>query len=108
MSSTDKMLITLDKYRVRRGEYRIIAEDGTETLIEEKPTLGKIQTAIGASFLDSVKFPHFQVMMVDDTGMVDRRPVNAKATELYHAKCRPGTIYAIHGPVAIVNDMDFA
>jgi hypothetical protein len=47
-------------------------------------------------------------MIVDDTGMIDHKPVNAKATELYRAKCNPGTPFSIHGDVAIVNDADFA
>lgn len=37
-----------------------------------------------------------------------RKPVNAKATELYHAVCKPGTTHQIVGDVAIVNDEDFA
>jgi hypothetical protein len=48
------------------------------------------------------------VMMVDDTGMIDGKPINPKATELYRGVCRPGTPYSIHGDVAIVNDEDFA
>jgi hypothetical protein len=37
-----------------------------------------------------------------------RRPVNAEATRLYLATCRPGTTHQIVGDVAIVNDNDFA
>lgn len=40
-------------------------------------------------------------MAVDDTGMVDGLPVNPIATEAYHANCRPGTVYEIHGPAVI-------
>jgi hypothetical protein len=105
---TDKLLDLLKGVRVKRGEYRILYEDGSQCLVEEKPNIAKIQAAIKAAALDSVNFPDFQVMLVDDTGMIDRRPVNPKATELYRAKCKPGTVYCIHGPAVLVHDMDFA
>jgi hypothetical protein len=94
---------------VRIGEYRIIRVDGTEELVEERPTIQKIYRAIGCECCDSVTLDHKKmiVMMVDDTGMVDGKPVNSKATALYHARCKPGTIWAIHGDVAIVNDESF-
>ena len=95
---------------VRRGEYKIIRVDGTEELVEEKPTLGAVYQAIGCECVDTVTLDHERmiVMMVDDVGMVDGKPVNPKATELYHQRCKPGTLHQIHGDVAIVNDEDFA
>ena len=96
--------------QIKRGEYRIIRTDGTETLIEEKPTLDRVRRAIGAESLDTVcldKRTRTQVMVVDDTGMVDGKPVNPKATALYHSICKPGTVFEIHGDVAICNDLDF-
>jgi hypothetical protein len=39
--------------------------------------------------------------------MIDNKPVNQKATALYHAVCRPGTLHQIHGDVVIVSDRDF-
>jgi len=94
---------------VKRGEYRVIRIDGTEILVEEKPNLRTITRAIGAESIDTVsldKRTRTQIMVVDDTGMIDGKPVNPKATELYHAICKPGTVYAIHGDVAICNDLD--
>jgi hypothetical protein len=44
------------------------------------------------------------VMFVDDTGMIDGKPVNPKATALYHAICKPSTIHQIHGNVVILDD----
>lgn len=46
-------------------------------------------------------------MFVDDAGHAKGLPVNAKATELYHANCRPGTTHEIRGDVCIVLDEDF-
>lgn len=102
-------MTTMEIELVRRGEYRVLRVDGTEQLIEEKPSIGKIERDIGASCLDTVCLDreNSQIMMVDDTGMIDGKPVNSKATALYHSICRPGTVYAIHGDVAIVNDEDF-
>lgn len=99
-----------DEAIIRRGEFKVIRVDGTETMHEQKPTIHSIQQFIGADCLDSVILDrdNEQVMMVDDTGMCDGKPVNPKATALYHAICKPGTIHCIHGDVVIVNDGDFA
>lgn len=49
-------------------------------------------------------------MCVDDNGAITSppRPVNPKATELYHKNCVPGTVWLIRGDVVIVPDVDFA
>lgn len=96
--------------KVKRGEYLLIRVDGTEELIQEKPSLQKIHRDISCDCFDTVILDHKQqiVMMVDDTGMLDGKPVNPKATDLYLTRCNPGTIFSIHGDVAIVNDKDFA
>ena len=68
-----------------------------------------IAQLIGADLCDVVNLRtrDQKMMVVDDTGMLDGRPVNPIATTLYHAICIPGTVYAIHGDVAIVFDTDF-
>lgn len=95
---------------VERGTYKIIRVDGSETMVSEKPTISKITRAIGCGCIDTVILDRRArvVMIVDDTGMVDGKPVNPKATELYHGICRPGTVFSIHGDVAICHDGDFA
>lgn len=95
---------------IKVGEYKIIRVDGTETMHEGKASIGIIERAIGALCLDTVILDRAaeQIMLVDDTGMSDGKPVNPKATALYHSICKPGTVHAIHGDVAIVNDGDFA
>lgn len=95
---------------IKPGQYKVIRVDGTETMHEEKVTLGKIYNAIGSESIDTVILDptNEQIMCVDDTGMLDCRPINEKATALYRAVCRPGTLGNIHGDVVIVNDADFA
>ena len=95
---------------VKLGSYLIIRVNGDEEDVQEKPSIAKINRAIGCSCVDTVTLDRRReiLMIVDDTGMIDGKPVNPKATELYHARCRPGTPYSIHGDVAIVNDQDFA
>lgn len=98
---------------IRRGEFKIIRVDGREELIEEKPTLDRIHKAIGCDTIDAVPltFSHNApalVMIADDNGMIDGKPVNQKATELYRAICKPATFYSIHGDVAICDDRDFS
>lgn len=91
---------------------KLIRADGTETELHGPHAIADIQTMIGASTLDTVVLHSMgypvHVMMVDDTGMIDGRPVNAKATTLYHAQCRPGVTHQIHGDVVIVPDSDYA
>ena len=42
-----------------------------------------------------------RTMAVLDNGMIDGHPVNSIATEAYQANCKPGTLWAIHGPAVI-------
>jgi hypothetical protein len=100
---------------IKRGTWKVIRVDGTEELKKGKPTLDLIYKAIGCECMDTVCLRNKwdrsddQILMaVDDTGMVDGKPVNPKATELYHSVCKPNPIYSIHGDVAICNDEDFA
>ena len=95
--------------QIARGTYKILRMDGSEKFYEESPRLRRIQQLIGAETIDTVTLDRRtgQIMVVDDTGMIDGKPVNPKATELYHAVCKPGTVWAIHGDVALVNDRDF-
>lgn len=63
---------------------------------------------IKADCFDTVNLKDGRVMIVDDTGMLDGKPVNPEATKLYHSVCIPGTTHCIHGDVAIALDKDFA
>jgi hypothetical protein len=94
---------------VNPATYKIIRIDGTETTHEGKAEIADVLRIIGCSCLDTVRIDRKRqtVMFVDDTGMVDRKPVNPKATELYRAVCKPGTLHQIHGDVVIVNDGDY-
>jgi hypothetical protein len=90
--------------------YKIIRVDGTETSHEGKASIVEVLRIIGCDCLDTVVIDRRRqtVMFVDDTGMLDGKPVNAKATALYRAVCKPGTLHSIHGDVVIVNDGDYA
>lgn len=94
---------------VERGSFKVIRVDGSEQLFDEKPTLAKVHRAIGCECFDTVILDRKReiVMLVDDTGAVDNKPINRKATALYHSVCFPGNPYSIHGDVAIVCDGDF-
>jgi hypothetical protein len=101
---------TITVPEIKRGAYLIIRVNGHEEDIPHKPTIGQIQKDIGCDWVDTVLLDHNRqiIMVVDDSGMIDGKPVNQKATALYLTSCRPGTPYSIHGDVAIVNDEDFA
>ena len=44
------------------------------------------------------------LMLVDDTGVIDRKAVNENATALYWKRCKRGTTHQIHGHAIIIND----
>jgi hypothetical protein len=84
--------------------YKIIRVDGSETMHQGVPSISEIMRLITCEGLDTVTIDRRRqtVMFVDDTGMLDGKPVNAKATALYHAVCKPGTVHQIHGDAVIV------
>lgn len=96
-------------------EIRIIRTDGSEEVftIESEP-FREIATLINAKFLSAVNLQDGRVMLVDGNGLIElkpvsaRKPVNPKATALFHAICIPSTTHQIVGDVAIANDEDFA
>ena len=66
-----------------------------------------IRRMIGApQALDTVNLRDGRVLIVDDTGLIDGRPVNPIATGLYRSVCRPGSDGTIHGDVAVLIDAD--
>jgi hypothetical protein len=97
------------EYIIKQGIYKIIRVNGTEELVLGKPSSKKIMEVIDAEGLDTVilDFKNCQVMMVDDTGLIDGKPENPIATQLYRSVCKPGSKGTIHGDVVLVNDKDF-
>lgn len=91
---------------------KLIRTDGTEIHLEGPHAMADIMQIIGAETLDVVKLRHMgeplHAMLVDDEGHLWDRPINQKATTLYHANCKPGTTWPIRGDVVIVPDSDFA
>ncbi len=91
---------------------KVIRVDGREEPLDGPTSMRLCEQLIGANGIDVVQLRHLGlprwVMLVDDTGLVDGREVNVKATRLYHENCRPGTVHPICGDVAIVLDDDYA
>jgi hypothetical protein len=91
----------------------VIRVDGTEEqhvlkLDPDDYILGAVHKIINCDCVDVVQLrARKQVMLVDDNGYAKQLPVNPKATALYHAVCRPGTINPIVGDVALVEEGDF-
>jgi len=107
----------------------VISTEGEDVVFRTPPTIRNIETLIGAKTLEFIRIGKADgsdlVMAIDDRGyestMVEvgdgryklqpvraLKPVNQRATELYHAICNPGTTHQIVGDVAIVHDEDFA
>jgi hypothetical protein len=89
----------------------LIKADGTRQDLDTRQTMAAIKRLIDASSLDTVSLRHMgqpaHVMLLDDLGHDRGLPVNAEATQLYHANCRPGTTHTIRGDVVVVPDADF-
>lgn len=111
---------------------RVIRADGTEEVLPKALRDGAMADLIGAKVTTTVNLRHMgqplMVMIVDDKGYDTEavetpregyteiqlkptkalKPVNFKATALYHANTKPGTTHQIVGDVIIVPDDDFA
>lgn len=91
---------------------RLIKTDSTHVDIEQPKTIAQIQELLDADCLCTVILKHLgepvHVMFVDDNGHERDKPVNERATELYHLNCRPGTTHQIVGDVFVLPDGDFA
>ena len=87
---------------------QIIRTSGAVEPLDRSPSIAETCRLIGADALDTVNLRDGSVMLLDDLGHPKRRPLNAIATKLYHAVCRPGTTHQILGDVVIVHDADFA
>lgn len=99
--------------QIANGTRCSIRVDGRITPLTDRVTMDICEAVIRPrSCTDVVQLKHLgspmMVMVVDDTGMVDHRPVNPIATALYHANCVPGTVFPICGDVVIAPDEDFA
>lgn len=106
--------ITRDLRTCPPGQWKVARANGVIEVRLGKPVITEVMDLIGAAIPDTVNIrngegrPTGVVMMVDDNGHALGKPVNALATEIYHAQCIPGTTHEIRGDVAIVNDEDFA
>lgn len=112
------------------NEVFVIRTDGREesyTINPDEAKMTTVRRALGFDSFDFVHFssprglPHCISMIVDDNGYKSelvqngpssfelkvkeaRKPVNEKATQLYHSICKPGTIHQIVGDVALIHD----
>jgi hypothetical protein len=93
---------------LERGQYLLVKTDGTEVMgLLKREDLPHFSSLIDAEICDVVKLPLGKVMIVDDVSHDKQKPVNPKATALYHAQCVK-TDWLIRGDVLIAYDADFA
>lgn len=107
-------------YDLPRGKYLVIPADESKEVqvIDAQPTIGKVYAHISTperacvccetitvrrSGCGNTKDPI--VMLVDDTGMIDKLPINFRATTMMR-QAREFR-WTIHGTAVVVNDMDF-
>lgn len=87
----------------------VIPVEGPERVFHSRASISRVHLELKpASGCDVVNLRDGRVMMVDDTGLIDGKSINERATKIYHSLCKPGTVHPICGDVAIVNDSDFS
>ncbi len=97
---------------IKCGQYRILRVDGSDEWVPQRPTIEALHKALGCDAVDTLvlmkdtnDMPEI-VMIIDDTGMTDGKPVNFRATQMLRG-FHPKVHYPVHGDVALVNDKDF-
>jgi hypothetical protein len=91
---------------------QLIRANGTFQDLPKRVPPGEVERLISAEVADTIVLRHMgrpsHIMVVDDTGMVDRKPVNKAATALYWQSCAPGCKpYPIHGDVVVLLAEEF-
>lgn len=87
---------------------KLIKTNGEEIDFATKISSSDVAKLIGAACLTSIMLADgTHAMCIDDTGLIDGRPINPKATLLYWQKYGPND-NAIHGDVLVVPDADYA
>jgi hypothetical protein len=91
------------------AELRVIRTDGREEThqVGRRIALDWCRRMIDAVYLDVVDLHDGRIMLVDDSGLIDNKPINKVATAMYWGVCWPGTTNPICGDVVIANDKDF-
>lgn len=99
---------------MKKGTFKVVRVDGSVENYNQKPTLDLIYEKLGVDCIDTVTITRdrwgkaSEIMLVDDNGMIDNKPVNDKATAIMQALHKDGFYpYSIHGDVAICHDADF-
>ncbi len=93
--------------------FTLLRVDGTREAFTTPPTNALIRALLRADSLDSVSLTFTRdgrpddIMCVDDTGLIDGKPLNPEATRLYHQRA-PQATTGIHGDVVLTKDHYFA
>lgn len=93
--------------------FTLLREDGTQERYPVTPTFPLMAHLLRCESFDVVQIGKAntpsddQIMLVDDTSMLDGKPINPEATRLYHRLTRPDNPYSIHGDVIVAYDRDF-
>ena len=89
--------------------YTVIRVDGREELYAEDFTIDRIHTLLACRWLHVVNIgkandpPDDRLLLVDDTGLLEGKPINPVATRLYR-RVAPGSAHHIHGDVVLTYD----
>lgn len=87
---------------------QLIKTSGEVVELENPLPMEGIRAMLGAVALDTVLLADRKhVMLVDDLSYAKELPINVIATELYWAKCIPGTTHMIRGNVVVTLDSEF-
>lgn len=83
---------------------RVNGEDRTITPTSREFTNKELHELMSCRYLTGINLggPEGLYMFIDDTGLIDGKPVNEKATEIARTY-KPGYPHKVHGDVVIAN-----
>ena len=92
--------------------YTILRCNGRHEAIDQVPTFEAMEQAISCTAFDAVPIgkanrpPDDEILLVDDTGLLDGKPINPEATLLYW-RVAPSQRHCIHGDAILTRDRYF-
>jgi hypothetical protein len=89
-----------------QGIAELIRVNGERARFDRPLSLLEVRRLIQAETLDTINLKDGHVMLVDDTGKIDKKPPNVAATFIYQ-RVR-NSLNKIHGDVVIAWDEDYA
>ena len=78
------------------GSARVIKADGTEELLDHRPSLEEAQKIVGG-YIEFAYCPSGLTLVVDEEGRLKNKPANPRATAIYQRSLIVGDVILLEG-----------